>query len=65
MKNLYSTGERDKFRTRLERNAQGGTEIYISHRGMQEVYTSTSNDQTDLANHARWIRNWRTNSCAA
>ena len=24
---LYSTGERDKFRTRLERNAQGGTEI--------------------------------------
>lgn len=44
--NLYSTGERDKFRTRLERNAQGGTEIYISHRGMQEVYTSASKDQT-------------------
>ncbi|HEU4778070.1 MAG TPA: outer membrane protein assembly factor BamC, partial [Telluria sp.] len=30
---LYGTGERDKFRTRLERNAAGGTEIYISHRG--------------------------------
>jgi len=44
--NLYSTGERDKFRTRLERNAQGGTEIYITHRGMQEVYTNTSKDQT-------------------
>ena len=44
--NLYSTSERDKFRTRLERNAAGGTEIYISHRAMEEVYTSTSKDQT-------------------
>lgn len=44
--NLYSTGERDKFRTRLERNAQGGTDIFIAHRGMEEVYTSTSKDQT-------------------
>lgn len=43
---LYSTGERDKFRTRLERNASGGTEIFISHRGMIEVYSSTSKDQT-------------------
>lgn len=34
---LYSTGERDKFRTRLERNAAGGTDIFISHRGMIEV----------------------------
>ena len=36
---LYSTSERDKFRTRMERNANGGTDIFISHRGMQEVYT--------------------------
>ena len=36
---LYSTGERDKFRTRLERRPDGGTEIYISHRGMEEVIT--------------------------
>ena len=43
---LYSTGERDKFRTRLERTATGGTEIYISHRGMVEVYKSTQKDQT-------------------
>ena len=34
---LYSTGERDKFRTRLERAADGSTEIYISHRGAEEV----------------------------
>lgn len=43
---LYSTGERDKFRTRLERNANGGTEIYISHRGMIEVYDSARKDTT-------------------
>jgi outer membrane protein assembly factor BamC len=36
---LYSTGERDKFRTRLERRTDGGTEIYVSHRGMVEVVT--------------------------
>jgi outer membrane protein assembly factor BamC len=42
---LYSTGERDKFRTRVERTAKG-TEIYISHRGMVEVYTSTQQDRT-------------------
>lgn len=39
---LYSTGERDKFRTRLERNAKGETEIFISHRGMEEVTTKDS-----------------------
>jgi outer membrane protein assembly factor BamC len=38
---LHSTSERDKYRTRLDRTADGtGTEIYISHRGMQEVYTT-------------------------
>jgi outer membrane protein assembly factor BamC len=42
----YSTSERDRFRTRLERTANGGTEIYISHRGMVEVYTTKENDQT-------------------
>ena len=43
---LYSTGERDKFRTRLERNANGGTDIFISHRGMVEVYSGTQKDST-------------------
>jgi len=38
---LYSTGERDKFRTRLERRPDGGTEIYISHRGLEEVVTGS------------------------
>lgn len=38
----YSTGERDKFRTRLERTPSGGTEIYISHRGMVEQIINSS-----------------------
>lgn len=38
---LYSTAERDKFRTRLEPAANGRTEIYLSHRGMVEVYEGT------------------------
>ena len=38
---LYSTGERDKFRTRLERSSEG-TEIYISHRGMVETVPNAS-----------------------
>jgi outer membrane protein assembly factor BamC len=38
---FHSTSERDKYRTRLERTADGkSTEVYISHRGMQEIYTT-------------------------
>ena len=43
---LYSTAERDKFRTRLERNTEGETEIFISHRGVVEVYTSEDKNKT-------------------
>ena len=44
---VYSTGERDKFRARLERGTEPGTtEIYVSHRGMEEVYVTTDHDQT-------------------
>ncbi len=43
---LYSTGERDKFRTRLERGPNGTTEIFIAHRGMSEVYTNQQKDST-------------------
>ena len=42
---LYSTAERDKFRTRIEANKEG-TEIYLSHRGMIEVYDSANKDRT-------------------
>lgn len=44
---LYSTAERDKFRTRLEPGAEAGTtEIYISHRGMYEIYTNERSNET-------------------
>jgi len=43
---LYSSGERDRFRTRVERNANGGTDIYVAHKGMEEVYTSNQRDST-------------------
>ncbi len=43
--NLYSTGERDRFRTRIERTDKG-IEITITHRGMVEIYTSTVKEQT-------------------
>lgn len=42
----YSTEEYDKYRSRIERNANGGTDIFVSHRGMEEVYTSSSKEQT-------------------
>jgi len=42
---LYSTAERDKFRTRIE-TGKNGTEIYISHRGMKEVYATEAKDKT-------------------
>lgn len=44
MDRLYSTGERDKFRTRFERAADGSTEIYISHRGAEEVLSGSGNE---------------------
>lgn len=42
---LYDTGERDQFRTRLERTAEG-VEIYVTHRGLQEVYEGDRKDRT-------------------
>jgi outer membrane protein assembly factor BamC len=44
---LFSTAERDKFRTRLEQGKEPGTvEVFISHRGMMEVYSSEARDST-------------------
>jgi outer membrane protein assembly factor BamC len=42
---LYSTGTRDKFRTRVERTPDG-SEIYITHRGVEEIYSGDHKDTT-------------------
>jgi outer membrane protein assembly factor BamC len=43
---VYSTGEMDKYRARVERTPQNTSEIFVSHRGMIEVYTTSAQDQT-------------------
>ena len=43
---LYSTGERDKFRTRLETNSKGETEIFVTHRGAVEELKGADKSQT-------------------
>lgn len=42
---VYSTGELDRFRTRMEQSS-GGTEIFVTHRGMVEVYSNSAKDNT-------------------
>ena len=42
---LYDSGERDRFRTRIERGATG-TEIYLTHRGLEEVYLNDRKENT-------------------
>jgi outer membrane protein assembly factor BamC len=47
----YSTGERDKYRTRLERGSEPNTtEVYISHRGMVETIVNTQSG----SENTRW-----------
>jgi outer membrane protein assembly factor BamC len=41
---LYDTGERDRFRTRVERSGDNKSEVYISHRGMVEEYVGERRD---------------------
>jgi outer membrane protein assembly factor BamC len=44
---LFSTPRRDKFRTRLEKGAEPGTtEIFVSNRQIEEVYTTNNQDRT-------------------
>lgn len=50
---LYSTGMRDKYRIRLEKGAvPGTTEIYLSHRGMEEIIV-TRESGSDIG-ETRW-----------
>ena len=47
---FYTTYKRDKFRTRIERGTELGTvEIYVSHRGMEQVPTGKMDSSTPVA----------------
>ena len=48
---LYDTGERDMYRTRIERTANG-TEVYVSHRGMSEEYEDSKKERTTWRSRA-------------
>jgi outer membrane protein assembly factor BamC len=45
--NIFSTPRRDKFRTRLEKGSEPGTtEIFVSNRQVEEIYTTNNQDRT-------------------
>jgi outer membrane protein assembly factor BamC len=44
--NFYDSGERDRFKTRVERSGAASTEVFITHRGMEEVLIGPQKDQT-------------------
>jgi outer membrane protein assembly factor BamC len=46
LEGAWSTGELDKFRTRVERNASGGSDIFVTHRGMAEIYVGQNAEAT-------------------
>jgi outer membrane protein assembly factor BamC len=53
LRSAHGTDERDKYRTRLERTPTGGTEVYISHRGMEQVFTEAG-QRTDGPLNPTW-----------
>ncbi len=46
----YSTGERDQYRCRIERNADGSSDIFITHRSMVEVLTGKDKESSKWVN---------------
>ena len=45
--NLTDSGLRDRYRTRLERRADGSTEIYVTHFGATQAYTGRNDSVHD------------------
>jgi len=50
---IYSSGTRDRFRTRVERAPDGSTAIFITHRGMEEVNTGYQGETTQWQDRPR------------
>jgi outer membrane protein assembly factor BamC len=51
---FYGIATRDKYRTRLERAADGGTEIYVSHRGAEEVIAEAASSLPSADRTRSW-----------
>lgn len=47
---LYDSGERDRYRLRVERTATGGSEITITHKGLEEVFINQETKSTSWRN---------------
>lgn len=45
---VYSSATRDKYRARLERSGQGQTEVFLTHRGVEEVVRGTQSDDATV-----------------
>lgn len=45
LSSVRSSGLRDKFRTRLERGTGGSTEVFVSHRGLEEVQLGSNTQE--------------------
>jgi outer membrane protein assembly factor BamC len=44
---VYSSGTRDQFRVRLEPAKTGSTDIYLTHRGLEEVFQRNAGGDTE------------------
>lgn len=42
----YSTSEKEKFRLRLEAGVSGGSEVFLTWRGVEEIYVNETRDLT-------------------
>lgn len=63
---LYSTPERDKFRTRFEPGTEPGTtDIFISHRGMYGIQHFRGQRPDSLAAARKPIQSLRQRCCGA
>lgn len=45
---VYSSATRDKYRVRLEKSGDGGSEVYLTHRGVEEVVKGNPDDSTTV-----------------
>jgi outer membrane protein assembly factor BamC len=50
LENIFDTGERDRYLMRIERGS-AGTEIYVTHKGIEEQFTGRNSGNGEL----KWV----------